>query len=98
MRASSDKRKHLDVENVGQGRLSSVQMFPGQKHWLTMLSFFAKTKLQKVSQTDGTLFPKLMGHLMGRCWDRIHISGAEMQLHPKCHPAGDQLDGPLNTQ
>ena len=61
MRASSDKRKHLDVENVGQGRLSSVQMFPGQKHWLTMLSFFAKTKLQKVSQTDGTPDGEVLG-------------------------------------
>ena len=65
MRASSDQRKHLDVENVGQGRLLSVQMFPGQKHCLTVLSFFEKTKLQQVSQTkcyyDGTPDGEVLG-------------------------------------
>ena len=34
---------------------------------------------------------------MGRCLDRIRISGAEMQPLPKCHPAGGQLDLPLST-
>ena len=78
-----DKRKHCDVENVGQGRLLFAQILPasgkgGWKHLLCL--FFSKDS-----------------HLMALCLVHTDISGAGMLRLPECLSDVNQRENPLKS-